>query len=127
MITGVEALIAKLQTLKKTKSKAALRKGARAGAKIIATAAKRLAPRRTGNLARGIKVKALKRSRVWTGVAIELKAKDIGKDIDTFYAPFVELGTKKMEAVHFLERAAKQNENAAMSTALNVIKQEIEK
>jgi HK97 gp10 family phage protein len=127
MITGVEKLIEKLQTLKKTKSKAALRKGARAGAKIVATAAKRLAPRRTGDLARGIKVKALRRSRVWTGVAIELKAKDVGKDVDTFYAPFVELGTKNMEAVHFLERAAKQNERAAIGKALEIIEQEITK
>jgi hypothetical protein len=39
----------------------------------------------------------------------------------------VELGTKNMEAVHFLERAAKQNERAAIGKALEIIEQEITK
>ena len=109
--------MAKLQTLKKSKAKAALRKGARAGSKIVQAVAKRMAPKKTGQLQRKIKVRAIKRSRKWTGVNVQL---------EVFYGAFLELGTQEITALHYLQRASDQARDQAMRAALDVIQQEIE-
>ena len=118
MVSGVEALIAKLQTLKKTQAKKAINKGARAGAKIVQAVAVRNAPYKSGNLQRNIKVRAMKRSRVWTGVTDTLSI---------FYGAFQELGTKHNKALHYLQRSAREAKESALSTAMNIIKDEIMK
>lgn len=117
-LDGMEALVTKLQSLKKTQAKACLRKGTRAGSKIIQAIAKRLAPSRTGQLQKNVKVRALKRSRVWTGVTCQL---------ELYYGAFLELGTKKIKAMHFLKKAAEQAREEAMRTALDTIEAEIAK
>ena len=120
-LTGCDELIKKLSDLTKTQAKRAISKGCRAGSKIIASAVKRLAPFKSGALQRAIKVRALKRSRVWTGVSVS-----IGEPI--FYGAFLELGTKHgITAEHFMQKAAQENRQAAMGTCLNIIESEIVK
>jgi HK97 gp10 family phage protein len=116
MITGVEELVAKLQTLKKSKAKAAIRKGTRDGAKIIQSVAKRLAPSKTGQLQSKIKVRSLPRSRVWTGTQVELQL---------YYGAFTELGTKHEKAMHFLQKASQQAGRQAINRALEIIRDEV--
>jgi HK97 gp10 family phage protein len=116
-IEGSEQLIAKLASLKKTVAKRAISKGCRAGSKAIQTAAKRIAPHRTGKLETAIKVRALTRSRVWTGTKVTLVIA---------YGAATEYGTSKETGKHFLEKAAAQAGQQAVDTALDIIKQEVE-
>ena len=102
VLRGDKQLIAKLDRLVNKDAKAAIRKGTRAGAKILRPAARRLAPpvkrsrrrspkdRSTGALRRNIKIKALKRSRHYAGVKLTV-AKGFFTG-DTFYAGFQEFG-----------------------------------
>ena len=62
-ITGVEELDAKLAGMDNTLKKKALRKGSRAGAKIVQQDAIKLVPHDTGELERSLKVRAMKRTR----------------------------------------------------------------
>jgi HK97 gp10 family phage protein len=117
-IKGADELIAKLQALKKTKAKAAIRKACRAGAKTIQAAAKALAPEHTGHLEAQIKVRAIERSRVAVGARVTLQMP---------YGSFVELGSKHNIATHFMQKAANNTGASALTTALQAIKDEIEK
>ncbi len=145
-VYGDKALIDKLQTLKKTTAKAAIRKGTREGAKIVKDKVRDLTPVLTGMLRSQIKVRSLPRSRVWTGTDIMIvesnKAFKAPKRISekaktklayrakrgwglAFYGPFVELGTKHIEARHFMKRASDAVGERAMKRAIDVIIQTI--
>ena len=116
-LKGSEELIAKLANLKKTVAKRAINKGCRQGSKAIQTAAKRIAPHRTGKLETAIKVRALPRSRVWTGTRVTLQIA---------YGAATEYGTHKETGRHFLKQAAAQAGQSAMNTAIETIQGEIE-
>ena len=118
MISGIDELLSKLQALKKVKAKAAIRKGTRAGSKILQTVAKRLSPSKTGALARAVKVRSIARSRIWVGTKVTL---------ELYYGSFTELGTHKEKAIHFLKRAVKQAGRRALQTALETINDEVMK
>lgn len=120
-VEGSKELIAKLNALKKTDAKAAIRKGTRAGAKIVQAAAKELAPVDTGKMRDAIKVRSLPRSRVWTGTDVKLD------NADTYYYSFVELGTKRSKATGFLKDAAEQSKDEAIDVAIEITKEEIER
>jgi HK97 gp10 family phage protein len=119
-VEGADELIAKLQSLATKDAKAAIRKGTRQAAKSIQTVAQRLAPIRTGTLSRGIKVRSLPRSRIWTGTRVTL--------MDVPYGSFEELGApgKDIAAQHFMKRAAQQQGARALDQAIEIIKQTIE-
>lgn len=119
-VTGDKELIAKLQAVKTTKAKAAIRKGSRAGSKLVLAEAKTLVPVKTGALKQAMKVRALPRSRKWTGTQITMKAEDV------FYGAFVELGTKHMQAKKFLRDAMADSRSSALSTFIDGIKQELD-
>lgn len=122
-ITGVEGLQAKLNLLKKSQAKAAIRKGCRAGAKIVQAKAQELAPVKTGQLRAAIKVRSIPRSKNWTGVSIRVD------NSNAFYFSFIEYGltTRKLEGRHFLKDAADQSKDEAISMAIETIKAEIER
>ncbi len=62
-IAGTRELAAVLKSIPEKEAAKAIRKGTRAGVKVIARLAARRAPRKTGALARSIKVRAMKRRR----------------------------------------------------------------
>ena len=121
-ITGDKALMAKLQKLKKTQAKAAIRKGSRAGSKVIQSAAKGNAPVITGALKASIKVRALPRSRRWTGTQVTTRVEG-----GVPYASFVELGTHRMKARNYIKRAVEQNGANAGRVFVDGIAGEIDK
>lgn len=118
MIEGMDKLLDKLATLKKTEAKRAIRTGTREGAKRLQTVARRMAPSRTGALQTAIKVRSLPRSRVYVGSRVTLQIN---------YGSFTELGTHKEKAQHFLQRTVKEAGQDALAVALDIIKDEIEK
>jgi HK97 gp10 family phage protein len=131
-LTGDDVLLRKLQSLSKKDSKAAVRKGTRAGAKIVQAKAQELAPYRTGKLKRGIKVRAMPRSKKWFGTMV----RGTNYKGEEFYGGFQEYGwrhgprklgdaRKKIEGLHFMQRAAQEAGPRAIEEAKRVIAEEI--
>ena len=114
--SGEQEVKAALKRLKKA-TKDGIRKGTRAGAKIVLAAAKRLAPVRTGALAKSIKVRALPRSRKWIGTTTRLV-----NDGAIFYGGFVNYGTKRQRAQRFLNDAADEVRESATDEAIRVMR-----
>ncbi len=113
-VTGDRDVRRMFERLERKDQRSIVRKATRAGAKIIQTAAKALVPRRTKRLLRGLKVRALKRSRVRQGhqVVITRKSAGVSGDAKGFYPAHQELGLRKkrrMRAHAFLRRAADQS------------------
>lgn len=121
-ITGDKALLSKLSKLRKTQAKKAIRVGSRAGSKIIQSAAKENVPVVTGALRTSIKVRALPRSRKWTGTQVTTRVEG-----GVPYASFVELGTHRMKARKFIKGAVEQAGATAAQTFIDGIASEIDK
>lgn len=115
-LKGAEEVIEKLRSLRTKDMKAAVRKGSRAGSKLVQQQAKQNAPRRTGTMAQSMKVRALPRSRKWTGSVVKTTA---------FYLGFVELGTKKMDARRFLRNAADEVRAAVADEFVDAVREVI--
>jgi HK97 gp10 family phage protein len=118
-VRGVPELQAKLQRLKKSTAKKAVRKGSRAGCKDIQKVAKEEAPVVSGVIRKNIKVRAMKRSRKRVGCVVEI--------LDVPYGGPLIYGTKKMEANNFLGRATDKAGERALETAARITAEEIEK
>jgi HK97 gp10 family phage protein len=121
-VQGAEQLQQKLSELSKTHAKAAIRKGTRAGAKIVQAEAKNRVPVRTGRLKKGLKVRAMPRKKNYVGTMVRLA--DTG---EVFYGGFVEFGTKYIKPRHYLENASKAVKDAALNKAITEAKAEIER
>lgn len=94
IITGDERLNRKLAELKGPKAKAIIRKAARTALRPVQSAVKREAPRRTGRLAKSVKIKAFTRSRSRIGAKVTTAADDNLYSGRTFYGGFQEFGWK---------------------------------
>ena len=107
-VTGLKELDRKLKQLEPKLAKKALRKAVSAAAEPIRKEARRLAPRRTGFLARNI-IKSVKRR----GSIVLAK---IGTSKDAFYGLFVEFGTETgTTAKPFLRPAFDTQKNRALA------------
>lgn len=131
----VDALPAKIE-------KRVWRKACRAAAKVILPRARANAPKQTGQLRKALRVRALKRSRVYVGARVTVGA-DKWYTGDTFYAAFVEFGHKigkrpskniiksgrdkrqEVPGKHYLEKAGEQSASAAVATFVRVAEQEL--
>lgn len=102
------------------KANTGIRKGSRAGLKLVQSAAKANAPKRTGKLRKGLKVRAIpaRGKNKIVGTKIDLK--------DVYYMGFIEYGTKTIDAREFLKKAAEQTGRQALATAIATIKQQLE-
>ena len=121
-IVGEKELMRVLKNIPKKSAAKGIRKGTRAGAKIIQGRAKSLAPRASGSIRRHIKVRAMKRSRKRIGAMIALKVTDGAR-----HGAFVALGTKYMEGREFMRLAVDEKKSAAGREAIRIIKSTIEK
>lgn len=122
-----------LRSLEPKLEKKILRKACRAGAKVVAEAVRRRAPKLTGQTRKAIKVKAAKRSRRRKGVSVLVQ---LGAGLykgTTFYGAFVEFGhkagsrklgdrRKQVPGVHFMEEEFKAAEQAATRAAVDEIR-----
>jgi HK97 gp10 family phage protein len=117
-MSGDISLVNTFRNLKTADGKAALRKGQRAAAKIIASRIKATAPEESGAIKRSVKVRAMKRSRVRIGVRVEVKA---------YYAGFVALGTKEIKANDFIQTAVSAAGSEAIEAGNHAAAAELEK
>src|SRR5947209_824243 len=117
---GTDRLIGKLRRLKGAEAKAVLRKGCRAGAKVMAAAIKKSLPRRSGRAQKSVKVRAMKRSRKRVGMRVVVDAKtDPGKEGQPGipYSQFGEYGTGHEAAKDWQHKAVASSGTAALATA----------
>lgn len=136
-INGTKELAAVLRSIPEKEAAGAIRKGTRAGQKLIARVAVRRAPRRTGAMARAIKVRAMKRRRHRFGNVVVIGEKTfVG---DAFYGGFQEFGwhigkrrtstgasgRRFVEGEHFMERAARDKGRTAGLVAATIIRSEL--
>ncbi len=121
-VKGSEELIGKLRKLRTTEAKAAIRKGTRAGAKIVQAEAKSNAPVKSGALKQAVKVRSWPRSRRWTGTMINTSVTRGA----VFYQSFIELGTKYIKARHFIRNAYERTKDQALNLTMAEMKSEIE-
>ncbi len=120
-----KALIKKLLALPKKVAVPAIRKGTRAGAKVILPTARNNAPRLSGKLRKSIKVRAIKRSRQFIGARVTTSASGNLFTGETYYGGFHEYGTAKLTAKEFLQRAVDTKETAAIEATTRTIASEI--
>lgn len=109
VLTGNEALNRKLQAVAGAKAKAIIRKAAREALRPAFQAARASAPRRTGKLARSVKLRAITRSRSRVGARITTSATDNQFSGKTYYGGFQEFGWK----------AGKRTSNAMLGVGKN--------
>lgn len=128
-LTGDKRLDRAFAALERKAQKQLLAPIVRQAAKEIADSAKQHAPKDTGALIRGIKVRAAKRSRttahlVRNVVTIlpSITDPDYSEGLDTFYPTAVELGTKHAPAQPFLRPALASKGPAARDEALRKIR-----
>lgn len=129
VVTGVGRLDRQLRALEPAIGKKATRKALRAAAKVVQKEAQRVAPKKTGALARSIKVRARKARRRRDKGTLAYKA-TVGKGWfkgDTFYAAFLEFGTKKMRFHPFLRPALYDKADDAKKVFRGILQVEIRK
>lgn len=120
---GEKELLKKLATMKGPELKKALRKGLRAGAKIVQTASKSNVDVKSGRLKRSIKVRAGKRHR--TIVRLNVAAQF--QSAEDFYGSFPEMGTKYIKApTEGMKRAASDRGKQALGLAIDETKKFLE-
>lgn len=119
---GDKKLIKQLAKLPDRLQKKILRSAMRKAAKPVLASAKSKVPRVTGintdPLRKGLKVKALKRSRNRIGVRIvtpERSVLGIPEGSKWYYPAHIELGTSKVAAVPYLRNAVAENKEQVFS------------
>ncbi len=124
ILTGASELQRKLRDQLPKHAKAAMRRGCRAAAKMIAAAEKAIIPEVTGQTGQSVKVRAIKRSRVRLGVRVEVQARDPqGRP----YAAGPELGTHRIQPKHWERQAVEQTGDAALNRCGEVATAALEK
>lgn len=117
-------LLKKLRKLPERVQKKVLVGAVRAGAKPIIDEARRIVPKRTGNLAKSIGVN--KRRSKGTIVHFSVSPRKGGK-YDGYYGHFVEFGTKKMAPRPFMRPAFESKGEESIDAVRAYMKKRIEK
>jgi len=117
-------LLKKLRKLPEKVQKKVLVGAVRAGAKPIIDEARRIVPKRTGNLAKSIGVN--KRRSKGTIVHFSVSPRKGGK-YDGYYGHFVEFGTKKMAPRPFMRPAFENKGEESIDAVRAYMKKRIEK
>lgn len=126
-------LMKKLTSLRNKEAKKAIRKGSRAGCKELLPFIKAATPVKTGAGRQNLKVRALPRSRTWTGCMVRL-----GPIGEAFYLSFVNYGTKnrvtksgkflgRITPQRFLNQATDEHKQQALGKAIDIIQAEMKR
>ena len=124
-IEGFAELQKRLAELPKKLRNGAIRKGTRAGAKILRARLKEATPKRTGAAAKAIKVRSLKRSRRFVGTTVRYERPPGAKIL---YIMVINYGRKKrlIKGSRFIQQIAKGGAGQeAVDVAVRIIVDEI--
>lgn len=124
-IEGLDELNKKLAALPEKTARGAIRKGTRAGAKLLQAKLKSATPVRSGQAAKNIKVRSLKRSRRFVGTTVRYERP---KDAQILYIAVVNYGskTRKIAARRFINQETEAVKSSAVEIAVRIIADEIE-
>jgi HK97 gp10 family phage protein len=124
-LRGDRALIELLDSLGKKHAKMAIRKGIRAGGKVLLEATKAVAPKDEGDLKTSIVLRVSKKKRKGEyAMRVQTGESGIGEG-DDFYARMLEYGTHKMPARPWMRPAFAMNWGKAARVAQDIIRTEI--
>ena len=127
ILTGDKRLNRQLAALTTNEAKKIIREAARPAMKRLLPRIKAATPYKTGKLRKSIKVTAIKRSRKRFGVRIGTGKRDERQWAgDTFYGAFIEFGTKRIAAQHYVEATADRNQERILRFYRYLIKMGLE-
>ncbi len=126
-INGIAEVKAGLAELEKSVAKKILRKGLRAGAKLVLTEARADAPVKSGLLRKNVKIRSAKGKKGTVAINVGVGSKDFAGE--TFYGGFVlyghKVGSRKLGATradvpanNFLGEAFEKTKEAAVDVAI---------
>ena len=125
--TGGRELSQALQQLPHKIENKVLRKALRQGGNILLKKARSLAPVKTGALRRGIKLRIDLRGKPPAAIInVRIPGKGKKKGGGPYYSPFIELGTKYLDAHPFLRPAFDSTKEQALEKFLTVLDDGIE-
>lgn len=110
-IVGLEEVERALRMLPAAAAKKAIRQALRIGGKMVLAQAKQNVPVASGALKKSLKVRAGKRTRK-NVISIRVATADDWFKGDTFYGAFIEFGTVRIKAQHYVQRAYDQKKVA---------------
>jgi HK97 gp10 family phage protein len=122
VVSGTEDIYRCLRNFANNEAKKIMRKGMRDGAKVVAKEVKANVPVETGFLKSSIKVRARKKSTKSFGYRVVTSKKNAPDK--KYYAAFLELGTKKLEAKHYFQNASDSKTQEAFETTIQRVKLE---
>jgi hypothetical protein len=127
-ITGVKELDRKLRRIDAKLGKKIVTQGSRRALKPVQLAARRFVPVDTGELRKGIKVKALRRSRKRFGSRVTSAGRNVE---DLYYGGFQEWGWTTKSGRHvfgqlFMTNAARTKKRSAITIFTRYVKGQIE-
>lgn len=117
---GLEAFFADLDKLEAKVRNKAIRKGHRAGAKLLAGEVKAESPVESGRTKRSVRVRAGKRKKNLIITNVEITG-----DHDEPMIGFVEFGTKDQEADPFIRRSVAKKRDEVIDTIADEVSKEI--
>lgn len=117
-VLGSTELERQFKKLASSEQRKVARRALRKAARPIQAAAKSLAPKDLGNMARTIKIRAVRRSRKHVGVIVRTGTRDdlgISDDNKWYYPAHVELGTQHLPARPFMRPALDHNRDRSIA------------
>lgn len=126
-IVGIPELQANLKSLPDRIQKKVLRPALREAGNTILKRVKQQVPRKSGALAKSLKLRTVKQKRGTKNVVFQVitgAALFTGK---TYYGGFLELGTAKIQARHFIAQAFQTSASSANAAAVLRLKEGIER
>lgn len=115
-ITGFDEIYKKLSQLEPKLQKKLANKGMRKAMKVIQQEVKNNVPVLSGLTKKAVKVRAMKRSRKGYGIEVRIGEGDYKGE--TFYASFIEYGTKYIKPRGFMKSAFEQSGEKAKQIAI---------
>jgi HK97 gp10 family phage protein len=125
-ITGIKEIQRAFRELPDDLLGQLVRQAIRKGLKPVLAAVKAGAPRKSGALARAIKIRALAKRKRGV-IALEIRVGDGDFKGTTFYGGFQELGTSKMKGRHFMAEAFDGTKEEAAATIMDLVAKGIER
>lgn len=129
-ITGIKEIRRAFKRLPAIVARKVIKKAIRESLRPIKAEVERLAPKRSGLLAQSVKIRAAKQKRGAIRIRVQIGAGDFkGK---TYYAAFVEYGTKnkkglpKIEGRHYMKQAYELHKDSARKECIQRIRRGVD-
>jgi HK97 gp10 family phage protein len=125
-IDGVEEIRRAFRELPRRIASRTIRQSIRTALGPVKARVEQLAPKRTGRLAKKVKIRARANRRRGT-IALEVRIGAGDFRGTTYYAAFVEYGTERQEPQQYMARAFDQTQEEARATCIRLIREGVDR